>query len=88
MKYNKNRNPLLNLLINCIPARSVPQILPIKDYCNFSFSNVVIIGLCNLSVNCWFGIFSLLTADLSLAAKVSDRARVTALPEEFLSKKL
>ena len=29
--HNKNMNPLLNLLINCIPARYAPQILSIKD---------------------------------------------------------
>ena len=29
--YNKNLNPLLNFLINCISARSARQILSIKD---------------------------------------------------------
>ena len=30
MKHNKNVNPLLNLLINCISATSAAQILSIK----------------------------------------------------------
>ena len=42
MTHNKNRNPLLNLLINCkLSTRSVPQILSIKDdYASYlKFSN-------------------------------------------------
>ena len=35
--HNKKRIPLLNLLINCISARSEPQILSIKDECTFVF---------------------------------------------------
>ena len=42
--HYKDRNRLLNLLINCIPARSVAQILPIKDGCTFGFSNFLIVG--------------------------------------------
>ena len=34
---NKNCNPLLNLLISCISARSAPQLLSIKDECTFHF---------------------------------------------------
>ena len=33
--HNKKRIPLLNLLINCIPARSAPQLLSIKDEYTF-----------------------------------------------------
>ena len=49
--HNKNLNSLLNLLINCIPVRFVPQILSIK--CNFYFLllNFLILGLCNFSAN-------------------------------------
>ena len=43
--HNKNRNPLLNLLINWISARSAPQILSIKDEYTFLFSKFLIIGL-------------------------------------------
>ena len=35
--HNKERIPLLNLLINCMSARSAPQILSIKGECNFVF---------------------------------------------------
>ena len=35
--YNKKQIHLLNLFINCISARSAPQILSIKDACNFGF---------------------------------------------------
>ena len=49
--HNKKRVPLLNLLINCISTRSAPQILSLKDECAFHFSNFLIIGLCNSSVN-------------------------------------
>ena len=31
----KNLNPLLNLLINCISAKSEPQILSIKGECTY-----------------------------------------------------
>ena len=33
--HNENLNPLLNLLINCISARSAPQIFSIKGECTF-----------------------------------------------------
>ena len=33
--HNENLNPLLDLLINCISARSAPQILSIKGECTF-----------------------------------------------------
>ena len=64
----KNQNLVLNLLINCIPARSVPRILSIKDKCTFHFSVFLIIGLCNSLSNShenesnghWFHINSLL----------------------------
>ena len=29
--HNKNRNPLLNVFINCISARSAPKIMSLKD---------------------------------------------------------
>ena len=40
--YNKNLNPLLNLLINCISAKSAPQILSLDveyTFLFFKFSN-------------------------------------------------
>ena len=39
--YNKKHIPLLNLLNNCISAKSVLQILPIKDECTSRFSNLL-----------------------------------------------
>ena len=68
----KNQNPLLNLLIDCISARSAPQILSIKDDCTFLFLNFLVIGLCNSSAN------SLLEISFFLIP----------LPEDFLSKNL
>ena len=49
-------NPFSNLLINCISARSAPQILSKKHECAFLFSNFLIIGLCNSSANSLFDI--------------------------------
>ena len=43
IKHNKNLNPLLNLLINCLSARSAPQtLLPLNGeytFLFFTFSN-------------------------------------------------
>ena len=60
--HNKNRSSLLNLLINCISAGSVPEILSIKDNCAFLFSNFLIMGLYNSSANSLLDIISFLTA--------------------------
>ena len=38
--HNQNRIPLLNLLINCISAKSASQILSLKDDHPFRFSNL------------------------------------------------
>ena len=42
--HNENLNPLLNLFIKCVSARSAPQILYIKDEGTFSFLKFFIIG--------------------------------------------
>ena len=84
--HNKNLNPLLNLLINCISARSTPQILSIKGECTFLFSNFLIIGFCNSSVSYLLEIVLFLIADLFRVVRVSDRASVAAPPEVFLTK--
>ena len=75
--HNINLNPLLNLLINCILARSAPQILFMKSECTFLFSNILIIGLFNSYANCWFGIliFDATTSKFRVT-KFSDCARV------------
>ena len=49
--HNKKQIPLLNLLINCISARSAPQLLSIEGEYTFRFSNFLIIGFCNSSAN-------------------------------------
>ena len=69
---NKNLNLLSNLPINCISARSAPQLLSIKVECTFLFSNFLIIGLFNSSANSLLEIFSFLTVP----------------PEVFLPKKI
>ena len=56
--HNKNLNSLLNLLINCISARSEPKILSIKDECTFLFLSYLINGLCNSSAISLLEIFS------------------------------
>ena len=43
--HNKNLNPLLNLLNNCISAKSTPQILSLNDEYIFLFEKFLIIGL-------------------------------------------
>ena len=43
--HNKNINPLLNLLINCVSAKSTPQILSLNEEYTFLFLNFLIIGL-------------------------------------------
>ena len=55
--HNKNLNPLLNLLINCISAKSTPQILSIKGDCTFLLLNFLIMRLCNSSANSLLEIF-------------------------------
>ena len=49
--HNKNLTPTLNLHINCISARSTPQMLSSKDECTFLFSNFLVIGLYSSSNN-------------------------------------
>ena len=70
--HNKNLNSLLNLLINCMYARSAPQILSIKDECNFLLLNFVIIGLCNSSANSLLDLISFLTANSFASAMAPD----------------
>ena len=69
---NKKGKSLLNLLINCISARSATQIWFLKDEYTFHFSNFPIIGWCHSSDNCLFGIVLFLAH----------------LPREFFLKKL
>ena len=59
--HNKNLNPLLNLLINYIFARSTPQILSINSECVFLFLIFPIIDLCNSSANSLLEIIWFLT---------------------------
>ena len=59
--HHKNLNLLLNAFINCISAKSVPQILSIKGECSFLLLNFLIIGFCNCSANSLLEIISFLT---------------------------
>ena len=43
--HNKNLNPLLNLLYNCISAKTMPQILSLNEEYTFLLLNFLIIGL-------------------------------------------
>ena len=54
-------NPLLDLVINYICARSAPQILSIKSECIYLFLNFLIIGLCNSSANSSIDLVSFFT---------------------------
>ena len=64
MTHNENLKPLLNLLINCISAKSLTQILSIKD--TFLLLKFLIIGLCNSSANSLLEIFSLVISLLKV----------------------
>ena len=52
MAHNKNQNLFLYSLINCISARSPPQILFLKDEHTLRFSNILINDWRNSSANC------------------------------------
>ena len=43
--HNKNLDPLLNLLINCLSVKSAPQILSLNAEYTFLFLNFLIMGL-------------------------------------------
>ena len=64
---SKNLNPLLNLLINCISAKSVSQILSIKGECTFRLWKFLIIGLCSSSANYLLEIFSFCISGINLS---------------------
>ena len=57
---DKKQIPLLNLLVNCVSARSAPQTLSMIGDCAFLLLNFQIISLCNLSASCWSDILSFL----------------------------
>ena len=61
--HNKNLNPLLNLLINCISERSAPHISSLNAACTFRFLNFLIMGLCHSSANCSFCGIDLIVCD-------------------------
>ena len=86
LTYNEKRIRPLNLLINCISARSVPQLWSLKILFTFRFSNFPIIFLCNSLANSWFGIISILTLILEkLSRKLSPtEARPLWYPSVFL----
>ena len=80
---NENWIPLLYLLINCISAKSAPHMLFIDDEYSLFFVKCLIIGLCNLCVNCWFNQILLLIAVFSiehLLPKVADVYQTISKP--------
>ena len=76
---NKNLNLLWNLLINCISARSAPQILSIKGHFTFLLINLLITVMHNSYANSLSDVVSFLIADLF--------ASLATLPEVFFIKK-
>ena len=62
--HNENPNPLFDLLMKLIPARSVPKILCTKDEYTFLLSNFLIIVLCNSPSKSLLYIISFLTVPL------------------------
>ena len=64
ISHNQNQNPLLNLLINIISARSAQQLLSLKDGYTFGFSNFLMVDLCNSSAYYWLDIISVLIPPL------------------------
>ena len=72
--HNKNRIPLLNLLIICASARYPLQILSIKGECTFIFSDILIFGFYNSLANSLFDIFSFFIAppEANLSANKAD----------------
>ena len=90
--HNKSLNPLLNLHINCISARSAPQILSIKGDCTFLLLNfIILVGLCNPSANSRVLSEALRSATLARQAKFKGRlfeifSFLVTLPEVILSK--
>ena len=76
----------MNLLINCISARSAPHILSTKDECTFLFSNFLIIGLCNSSAICLLDIISFLIAPAeAFLSKKIYKPLIEASPRWYLS---
>ena len=72
MAHNNNQNLLWYLLINCIFARSLPEVSSLKYDSTFHFLNLLMIGWCNSPANCrvviskgrYFRIIWLLIANL------------------------
>ena len=60
--HNKTRIPFLKLLDDCISAKSISQILSIKDEHAFLFLNFLITGFCNSTADSLLDIFSFLIA--------------------------
>ena len=78
---NKKQISLLNLLINCISARSTTEILSLNDEYTFLFLTFVIIGLCNSSATYSFCLIADSKENLFVIIALQPLA-------DFLSKKL
>ena len=82
MTHNKKQISLSNLLINCISARSAPQIFFIKGESTFRFCKFLMIGLCNSSANSLLDTSSFLIADSFCVARVAKVSTVRSLTVE------
>ena len=78
MAHNKKRNLLLYLLSNCIGVTSGPEVVYFS-FLKFNLFNSSGKSLAT-SKRCWFGVISLLIADISV--------RAIGQPDDFLSKHL
>ena len=78
MSITHNKN--LNLLLNCISAKSAPRTFSIKGECTFPLLKFLITGLCNSSASSLLEAISFLVADLF--------ASVKAQPEKFFIEKI
>ena len=85
---NKKRILLLNLLINCICARSTPQIITLNNEFAFRFSNFLIIGFSSSPADSLFDKILFSKPGLFCVAKVFARAHIAAPIADFSSKKL
>ena len=56
MAHNKYLIPLSYLLINCISAKSTPQMLSLTEEETLLYLNILIIGLWSSFASCQFGI--------------------------------
>ena len=80
--HNKNLNPLLNLLINYIYAKSAPQILSVKGECTFLLLNFLMIGNCSVNSLLEIVLFLIVPPEFLLSKKLWN---IEASPRRYQS---